>query len=83
MATAATNYTWSFTPVVSAFPPSIYPNVALWDAKNGVDLQYQIQLSWPLEWPSRGEANGTALTMYFKIRRLSEAARANGHLELI
>lgn len=63
MATAAANYTWSFTPVIPVFPQTVFPNVALWNATNGLDIQYQIQLSWPLEWPSREEANGTALTM--------------------
>lgn len=63
MATAAANYTWSFTPAVSAYPQAILPNAAFWNATNGVDLQYQIQLSWPLKWPSREEANGAVLTM--------------------
>lgn len=63
MALVAANNTWSFLPVVSAFPQTVFPNVALWNATNGVDLQYQIQLSWPLDWSSPGEANGTALTM--------------------
>lgn len=60
---ALANYTWSFNPIVSAFPETVFPNVALWNVTNGVDLNYQIQVSWPLEWTSRDEANGSALTM--------------------
>lgn len=60
---ALTNYTWSFNPIISAFPETVFPNIALWNVTNGVDLSYQIQVSWPLEWTSRDQANGSALTM--------------------
>lgn len=60
---ALTNYSWTFSPLVPAFPPTVLPNIALWNVTNGIDLNYQVQLSWPLEWASRGDANGTALTM--------------------
>lgn len=60
---ALTNYTWSFHPIVSAFPETVFPNVALWNVTNGVDSNYQIQVSWPLEWTSRDQASGSALTM--------------------
>lgn len=60
---ALTNYSWSFNPIVSEFPATVLPNVALWNATNGVDLDYQIQVSWPLGWTSRDEAKGPALTM--------------------
>ncbi|PSR76373.1 siderophore esteras-like protein IroE-like protein [Coniella lustricola] len=59
------NYSWSFTPLVSSFPPTVLPNVAFWNVTNESDLNYQIQVSWPLEWPSvPEEANDTALTMF-------------------
>lgn len=57
------NYTWSFDPIVSAFPQTVFPNVALWNVTNGIDLSYQIQLSWPLDWTSRDVTNVTALPM--------------------
>lgn len=60
---ALTNYTWSFDPIVSGFPETWFPNVALWNVTSGSDLQYQVTVSWPLEWDSREEANGSALTM--------------------
>ncbi|KAH8884182.1 hypothetical protein GQ53DRAFT_846492 [Thozetella sp. PMI_491] len=61
---ALSNYTWTFDPIVTAFPHTVFPNVALWNVTNGIDLNYQVQVSWPLTWTSRDEANSTALTMY-------------------
>lgn len=41
------------------------PNVAYWNVTNGADLEYQVSLSWPLDWPaSREVQNKTAFTMY-------------------
>lgn len=60
---ALANYTWSFNPIPSIFPETVFPNIALWNVTNGLDLNYQIQVSWPLEWAARDQANGTALTM--------------------
>ncbi|KAI1867760.1 uncharacterized protein JN550_006901 [Neoarthrinium moseri] len=57
------NYTWSFSPIVTAIPQMILPNIALWNATNNANLTYQIQLSWPLAWGSR-DINATALSMY-------------------
>ncbi|OCL11000.1 hypothetical protein AOQ84DRAFT_425487 [Glonium stellatum] len=54
---------WSFNPIVPAFPHTVFPNVALWNVSNRVDLNYQIQVSWPLEWTSQ-EVESTVLTMY-------------------
>lgn len=56
------NYTWSFNPIVAEFPHTVLPNVALWNVTNGIDLDYQIQVSWPLQWESR-DVEKTALTM--------------------
>jgi hypothetical protein len=56
---------WVFSPIVEAFPHTVFPNTALWNVTNGIDLEYQIKLSWPLTWTSRDEANNTAHTMYF------------------
>ncbi|KAK3392760.1 Alpha/Beta hydrolase protein [Podospora didyma] len=56
---------WTFTPLVSAFPTTVFPNIALWNASNAVkNLTYQIEVSWPFEWESREVANKTALAMY-------------------
>ena len=54
---------WSFIPLLSSYPPSVFPNVALWNVSNGIGLEYQIQISWPFNWPSR-DVESTALTMY-------------------
>ncbi|KAK3365438.1 Alpha/Beta hydrolase protein [Podospora didyma] len=49
---------WTFTPLVSAFPTTVFPNIALWNASNAVkNLTYQIEVSWPFEWESREVAN--------------------------
>lgn len=37
---ALTNQTWSFIPLVTAFPETLFPNVAFWNITNGLDLQY-------------------------------------------
>jgi len=42
---------WSFYPLVTAFPPTILPNIAYWNVTNGT-WEYQVQLSWPLNWTS-------------------------------
>ncbi|KAK3329209.1 Alpha/Beta hydrolase protein [Apodospora peruviana] len=59
---------WSFIPLVSAFPTTVFPNIALWNVTNAVtDLTYQIEISWPFEWgssPPEDVSNKTALTMY-------------------
>ncbi|KAF2185357.1 hypothetical protein K469DRAFT_576814 [Zopfia rhizophila CBS 207.26] len=54
---------WSFTNIVQSFPHTVFPNTALWNVNNGLDLNYQIQVSWPLEWSSRN-TNASALTMF-------------------
>lgn len=61
--TGLSNFTWRFDPVLNGFPHAVVPNVAIWNATNGVDLHYQIQVTWPLEWESRG-VDRAALTMY-------------------
>ena len=53
---------WSFEPLVSAFPPSIFPNVQLWNISNGLGLEYQVEVSWPFEWDST-EVDASALAM--------------------
>lgn len=54
---------WSFTPF-PAFPATLFPNIALWNASNAAkNLTYQIQISWPFEWESRQVANKSALAM--------------------
>ncbi|KAI9162745.1 Siderophore triacetylfusarinine C esterase [Paramyrothecium foliicola] len=58
------NLTWAFDSIVEAFPQTVFPNVALWNVTNGVDLGYQIKVSWPLTWTSPEEANSTVQTMY-------------------
>ncbi|KAK9783438.1 putative Alpha/Beta hydrolase protein [Seiridium cardinale] len=42
---------------------TVYPNIALWNVSNGNDLDYQIQLSWPLDWASRDVDNVTAVSI--------------------
>lgn len=54
---------WSFAPLLPAFAPTVFPNVELWNASNGVNLEYQIEISWPFEWESR-EVEKPALAMY-------------------
>lgn len=69
---ALSNSTWAFTPIVEAFPQTVLPNVAYWNVTNGSDLEYQVSLSWPLDWPaSREVENKTALTMYVGLGILS------------
>ncbi|CAG8960272.1 hypothetical protein HYFRA_00012792 [Hymenoscyphus fraxineus] len=45
------------------FPPTVFPNVELWNMSNENGIEYQVQISWPFEWSSR-DVNATALTMY-------------------
>ncbi|KAK1750917.1 ferri-bacillibactin esterase [Echria macrotheca] len=63
---AATIANWTFTPY-PPFPPTVFPNIALWNATNPIqNSTFQIQVSWPFEWSSSREdiTNKTALTMY-------------------
>ena len=52
---------WEFTPLVTAFPADILPNMGFWKATNG-SWEYQIQLAWPLNWTAQAE-NATVETM--------------------
>ncbi|PGH14498.1 hypothetical protein AJ79_02991 [Helicocarpus griseus UAMH5409] len=55
---------WTFNSLVpSGFPATVLPNVEFWNVSNGINPEYQIQVSWPLEWASR-DVESTALTMY-------------------
>ncbi|ORX97618.1 Alpha/Beta hydrolase protein [Clohesyomyces aquaticus] len=58
---------WFFSPLVQSFPTNVFPNSALWSvtpaAGAPADLNYQIQVSWPLEWSQRN-TNSTVETMY-------------------
>ncbi|CAI4220075.1 unnamed protein product [Parascedosporium putredinis] len=54
---------WSFTPLVSAFQPTILPNVQFWNVSNNVGLEYQVEVSWPFEWASQ-DVDAAALAMY-------------------
>jgi len=46
---------WQFTPLVTAFPTNVLPNVGFYKASNG-SWEYQIQLAWPLNWTSQAES---------------------------
>lgn len=54
---------WSFEPLISSFPPTIFPNVQLWNISNGLGLEYQVEVSWPFGWESQ-ETEASALAMY-------------------
>jgi predicted alpha/beta superfamily hydrolase len=54
--------TWSFNLIASAFPSTILPNLAFYQVTNG-SWEYQIQVSWPLNWTTTNEAS-TVNTMY-------------------
>lgn len=60
MAAALSN--WSFEPLVAAFPPTVFPNVQLWNISNDLGLEYQVEVSWPLGWESK-DVEASALAM--------------------
>ncbi|KAJ7363768.1 Alpha/Beta hydrolase protein [Mycena albidolilacea] len=62
---AIQNYSsWAFNPLVS-FPPTVFPNTALWNVSNGdLGLEYQIGVSWPLNWTSTNTSASDVLSMY-------------------
>lgn len=75
MAAALPN--WSFEPLVSAFPPTVFPNVQLWNISNGLGLEYQVEVSWPFGWESQ-EAGASALAMYVHaLLGISDSRRSN------
>lgn len=53
---------WTFTPLAQSFPSTILPNMGWWSASNGT-WDYQIHVSWPLNWTMRNEA-GLVETLY-------------------
>jgi len=53
---------WTFSPLATEFPATVLPNVGFWSVSNGT-WDYQIQLSWPLNWTSPLESS-TVETMY-------------------
>lgn len=54
---------WTFN-AFPPFPPTVLPNVALWNATNPTTNQtFQITASWPFEWSSRNVTK-PALAMY-------------------
>ncbi|KAJ7853517.1 Alpha/Beta hydrolase protein [Mycena olivaceomarginata] len=63
---AIQNYSsWAFTPLVPSFPPTVFPNTALWNLSNGdLGLEYQIGVSWPLNWTSPNTSASDVLAMY-------------------
>ncbi|CAA9964652.1 hypothetical protein CFE70_008319 [Pyrenophora teres f. teres 0-1] len=54
--------TWQFTPLLTEFPTNVLPNLGFWSATNG-SWEYQIQLSWPLNWTTPAETS-VVETMY-------------------
>ncbi|KAF2645785.1 hypothetical protein P280DRAFT_545702 [Massarina eburnea CBS 473.64] len=62
---------WTFTPLITSFPSTIFPNLGFWNASNGT-WEYQIEVAWPLNWTSRNE-NGLVETLYVL------DGNANGH----
>ncbi|KAL6708726.1 hypothetical protein ACN47E_002422 [Coniothyrium glycines] len=54
--------TWQFSPLVTQFPTNVLPNLGFWKATNG-SWEYQIQLSWPLNWTTQAESTKVE-TMY-------------------
>ncbi|KAF2014201.1 siderophore esteras-like protein IroE-like protein [Aaosphaeria arxii CBS 175.79] len=53
---------WSFNPLVEAFPATVLPNIAYWNVSNGT-WEYQVQVSWPLNWTSR-DVDSSVETLY-------------------
>ena len=53
---------WTFSPLINSFPSAILPNIGFWSASNGT-WEYQIQLSWPLNWTSPN-ASSTVESLY-------------------
>lgn len=62
MTTAAEN-SWSFELVDHASKNTFLPNIKIWNVSNHQGLNYQILVSWPLDWTSPEEAQGNALSM--------------------
>lgn len=48
--------TWSFNPIATSFPGNVLPNTQFWSVTNGT-WEYQLQLSYPLNWTSTHEAS--------------------------
>jgi hypothetical protein len=63
---AIQNYSsWAFNPLVPSFPPTVFPNTALWNLSNGdLGLEYQIGVSWPLNWTSTNTSASDVLSMF-------------------
>lgn len=53
---------WSFHPLATSFPSTVLPNIEYWNVTNGT-WEYQVQLSWPLNWTST-ESVSTVNTLY-------------------
>ncbi|KAF2280964.1 siderophore esteras-like protein IroE-like protein [Westerdykella ornata] len=79
--------TWSFHPLVTSFPGTVFPNVQFWNVTNGT-WEYQVQLAYPLNWTSTnvdstvdtmyvldGNALGMTATEAFRRRRPVESAQ--------
>ncbi|EAT90441.2 hypothetical protein SNOG_02229 [Parastagonospora nodorum SN15] len=62
MSNLSTLGAWSFHPLASPFPSTILPNIAYWNVTNGT-WEYEVQVSWPLNWTSRDVAS-TVETLY-------------------
>ena len=56
MAHISTIGSWSFHPLITSFPPTVLPNIAYWNITNGT-WEYQVQVSWPLNWTSTNVAS--------------------------
>ncbi|KAF1993768.1 siderophore esteras-like protein IroE-like protein [Amniculicola lignicola CBS 123094] len=54
--------TWQFHPLITTFPGHVLPNVQYWNVTNGT-WEYQVQLSFPLNWTSTAE-DSSVNTMY-------------------
>ncbi|KAF2115961.1 Alpha/Beta hydrolase protein [Lophiotrema nucula] len=59
---ALTTGTWSFNPIVTAFPPTVLPNIQYYNVTNGT-WTYQVHISYPLNWTSTN-ADSTVDTLY-------------------
>jgi len=55
--------TWSFNPIITSFPSTILPNVQYWNVSNGT-WEYQVQVSYPLNWTSANVDNASVNTLY-------------------